>query len=337
MYFAAFDPFMRAFHDEPVTYRAVMDAPPYRFGRIGYAWLTRLVSLGDWRRFPATMVWLVLGAVAAVSLAVTLAARAAGASAAWGLLVIVVPGFWQSLQTALPEPIAAAFLVFGFLAWVRGRWLAAALFFATSLLVRETGAVLVLVLAGAMFLRGDRKSSILMTAIAALPVVTWHLYMGSVLFPDWGFEGFFYNPHDLGVPFLGFADLWKTVFRGEYMPAINRSAIWYPIVLTSGWLLALTAAIVRRTPLAIATTIYATVAISLNYESIWVHVGNGQRGTYETFVLLALVSVGLVRLSRGWRIGVSAFWGLTAAYVLWLGFDAPFIRDSILSSFWLSA
>src|SRR5262249_10514683 len=269
MYFAAFDPFMRAFHDNPVTYRAVMDAPPYRFGRIGFAWLTRLVSLGDWRRYPASMVWLILGALCAAGLAITLAARRAGASPAWGLLIVLVPGFWQSLQTALPEPIAAAFLVFGYLVWDRGRWVEAGLLFALSLLVRETGAVLVLVLAGAMILRGNFRAAIAMTAIAATPVVLWHLYMGLVLYPDWGVEGFFFNPHDLGVPFVGFADLWEKVGRGEYMPEISRSAIWYPIVLTSAWVLALTTAVVRRAPLAIAASIYATVAISLNYESIW--------------------------------------------------------------------
>jgi hypothetical protein len=336
MYFAAFDPFMRAFHADPVRYRSYMDSPPYRFGRIGFAWLTNLASLGTWQRYPATMIWLVLGAIGATALGITVAARQASVSPAWGLIVLLVPGFWASLGTGLPEPIAAAFLIFGYLAWTRGRWPAAGLLLAASLLVRETGAVFVVILAAATYLRGERRPALTLAVLAFLPVVLWRLYMGWVLYPDWGLEGFLYNPHDLGLPFAGFIELWGRIRNGTYLHGIERAGIWYPIVLTSFWAFALVVAAIRRTPLAWATVVYGTVAISLNYGAIWVHVGNGQRGTYELFVLAALSTVTLVGRSRAWRIGATAVWALAGAYVFWLGLDAASIRETVLSAIWLN-
>jgi len=336
MYFAAFDPFMRAFRTDPARYRRVMDSPPYRFGRIGFAWLTDVASLGRWPRYPGTMVWLVLGGIGATTIGITVAARYASVSPAWGLVVLLVPGFWQSLQTGLPEPIAAAFLVFGYLAWTRDWWLGAGLLLAASLLVRETGVVLVVILAAATYVRGERRSALTMAVLALGPVVLWRLYMCWVLYPDWGLAGFFYNPHDLGLPFAGFVELWARIRGGTYVHGVERAGIWYPLVLASFWVFALVVAAVRRTPLAWATAVYGTIAISLNYASIWVHVGNGQRGTYELFVLFALSTVTLAGRSRAWRIGVTAVWGLAGTYVFWTTFDAPMIRESILSAIWLN-
>src|SRR5579864_1588512 len=336
MYFAAFDPFMRAYHADPGRYRHVMDSPPYRFGRIGFAWLTNLASLGAWPRYPVTMIWLVLGAIGATAVGITIAARYASVSPAWGLIVLLVPGFWASLGTGLPEPIAAAFLVFGYLAWTRDQWFAAGLLLAGSLLLRETGAVLVVMLAAATYLGGKRRPAFTMAVLAFLPVVLWRLYMGWVLYPDWGLEGFLYNPHDLGLPFAGFLELWGRIRSGTYLHGIERAGIWYPIVLTTFWIFALVVAAVRRTPLAWATVVYGTVAISLNYEGIWVHVGNGQRGTYELFVLADLSTVTLVGRSRAWRIGATAVWALAGAYVFWLGLDAASMRETILSAIWLN-
>ena len=39
MYFATFDPLLRVYRNSPITYRRFMDAPPYRFGRIGFSLL----------------------------------------------------------------------------------------------------------------------------------------------------------------------------------------------------------------------------------------------------------------------------------------------------------
>jgi hypothetical protein len=38
--------------------------------------------------------------------------------------------------------------------------------------------------------------------------------------------------------------------------------------------------------------------------------------------------------SRLWRIGLTSFWALAGYYVFWVGFDAFFYRETLLSPFW---
>ncbi len=333
MYYAAFDPLMRAYRANPARFDGLMDTPPYRFGRIGYVWLTWLASLGDWHRFPKAMVWLDLAGIFAAAFAMSVAARDASASVLWGLVALLIPAFWQSMETALPEPIAAAFLLLGYLAWRQGGWVRAGLLLAASLLVRETGLVFAAILAATMFVRGERRQSLTMATIAIAPFALWHLYVGWVLFPDWGWQGFFFKPELLGVPFVGFVQLWSHVRAGQYEMDLARAASWLPVLLTSAWLFAVAVLVKRRTPLTIAAAAYATIAVSLNYTMVWVHTRNGERVTYEVFILLALCSAEFASRSRLWRAGILAFWALSGFYVFWVGFDAWFFREALLTPF----
>jgi hypothetical protein len=334
MYYAAYDPLMRAYRADPARFDGLMDTPPYRFGRIGYVWLTWLASLGDWHRFPKAMVWLDLAGIFAAALAMSVAARDASASVLWGLVALLIPAFWQSMETTLPEPIAAAFLLLAYLAWRRGGWVRAGLLLAASLLVRETGFVLVAILAAAMAVRGERRQGLLMAAIAVGPFALWHLYVGWALYPDWGWQGFFFRPALLGLPFVGFVELWSHVRAAQYEMDLARAAMWLPVVLTSAWLFAVAVVVKRRTPLTIAAAAYATIAVSLNYALVWVHTRNGERVTYEVFILLALCSAEFASTSRLWRVGIVAFWALSGFYVFWVGFDASFFRETLVSLIW---
>jgi hypothetical protein len=333
MYYAAYDPLMRAYRADPARFDGMMDTPPYRFGRIGYVWLTWLASLGDWHRFPKAMVWLDLAGIFAAAFAMSAAARDVSATVLWGLVALLIPAFWQSMETTLPEPIAAAFLLLAYLVWRRGRWVGAGLLLAASLLVRETGFVLVAILAAAMVVRGERRQGLLMAAIAIVPFALWHLYVGWVLYPDWGWQGFFFRPALLGLPFVGFVEMWSHVRAGQYEMDLARAAMWLPVLLTSAWLFAVAVVVKRRTPLTIATAAYATIAVSLNYAFVWVHTRNGERVTYEVFILLALCSAQFASTSRLWRAGIIGFWALSGFYVFWVGFDATFFRDTLLSLF----
>jgi hypothetical protein len=55
-----------------------IDNPPYRYGRIGFSALTRLVSAGRAERYPAVMVWLILAAHVALAAALAAVALATG-------------------------------------------------------------------------------------------------------------------------------------------------------------------------------------------------------------------------------------------------------------------
>ena len=52
MYLMAFDPGLRRFADRPQAYRAFIDNPPYRYGRIGFSSLTRLLAAAGRNAFP---------------------------------------------------------------------------------------------------------------------------------------------------------------------------------------------------------------------------------------------------------------------------------------------
>jgi hypothetical protein len=336
MYFSAFDPLLREYQSVPSTYRNVMDAAPYRYGRIGFGLLTIAFSAGQWQRFPETMTRLIVFSVFLAALVLARMAQAQALSPAFGASVLLVPGFWLSLQSSLPEPIAAAALLGGILFISQSRWWLAAALFALSLLVRETGIVAVGCTLVAAMLSGNRRQALAVGACAVGTVVLWRLYVAWVLFPDWGIEGLLFHAPDLGWPFEGIVELWRVVARGQYypmVPELSRAAITYPLLLVGGFGLAI--ALVVATPNAthVAATVYALIAISLNFRMIWVHVGNAQRGTYELFVMLALSSVAFRTYARSIRGGLIVFWTAAALYVFFFSFDAGYIRSVLAFPF----
>ena len=332
MYFAAFDPLITRYRSAPATYRLYIDAPPYRFGRIGFIWLTVLFSGGQWPLFPAVMMWLLLAALGGAAVALGLVESGTGPQTVLGGLVILVPGFWQSVQLGLPEPVAAALLVAGFLAVLRGRPRWAGVMFAVSLLVRETGAILVVALVAQMWWRRQRQDAAWLAALAFAPYVAWRLYVGWVLGPDAGMQAYWLK--NVGMPLGGLADLWGHVRRGAYYPAdlaVARAAVYFSALLIAAFGIAAFAAIRLRTVPAIAAVVYGTLALSLTYDSVWIHVGNGQRGTFEVFLALALLTATVPRQWKGLRYALGLFWIASAGYVFYGGFDAEFIRLTFLA------
>ncbi len=332
MYFATFDPFLRAYKDTPSTYRLVMDSPAYRYGRVGFSLLARALSFGRWQWYPATMVWLILGALALAAFALARLAQGQSAPAALGLLIVLVPGFWPSLQSGLPEPVAAAAIVAGILCFSRGRWALAGALFAVSLLVRETGIVAVACVAGAGLFSDRRREAFLVGLFAVGVMAIWRLYVAWVLFPDLGIEAILSHPPDLGWPFAGVADLWRAVAEGSYYgaaPEFSRAAIAFPVLLAGGLLLSVVLAFVAPSATSVAAVVYALIGICLNFPAIWVHVANGQRGTFELFIMLALSTAAFRTYPRAVRAGLVGFWCAAAAYVFFLTFDAAAIRSAL--------
>lgn len=331
-YFAAFDPLMRAFRNDPIQYRSVVDAVPYRYGRIGFSLLVRLFAGNRWRRYPATMMGLILAALFVSAFVLATLAQLGGLSAATGLLILFIPGFWQSLQDGLPEPIAAATIVVGcYFVWQR-KWNVGAGCFALSLLVRETGIVFVACIAAGVALSGRRREALTLFVISVAPVILWRLYVGSILFPDWGFKGFLDSPADFGWPFMGFVDLSRVIASGEYYGGaadFTRAGLSYPLLLVAAF--ALASMLVWKAPSAVnvAAFIYAVMAVCLNYVMIWVHVSNAQRGTFEVFVALALSALASRSYPRALQLATSGFWCAAAAYATFGAFDAGSLRAAL--------
>jgi hypothetical protein len=59
-------------------------------------------------------------------------------------------------------------------------------------------------------------------------------------------------------------------------------------------------------------------------------VGNGQRASYEAFVILALASVGFSRYPKPLRIAIGVCWGWAALFILFGAHDAFEIRKVLL-------
>jgi hypothetical protein len=330
MYYAMFDPFLRRFSANPTAYRRVVDTPPYRYGRIGFPILALILSGGQWERFPIVMMWLILGGLGLFALLLARMGQHAGIGAGVGGLALLVPGFWQSAQLSLPEPIAAASLLAGIVCVSRRRWLLAAAFFAASLLTRETGVVAIACVLAAESLQGRLRPAIACGLAAVAVMAAWRLYVAWMLFPDWGVEGLLFHPPDLGLPLAGIVDLWRAVAHGAYYPDVadlRRAAIAYPFLLMYGFGLAVALAAVRPNAWHVAAVVYGLIAISLNLPAIWVHVSNAQRGTFELFVMLAVSMLAVREYPRRLRLATVGFWSCSFVYIFFLGYDAGYIRS----------
>lgn len=332
MYLESFDPLLREYQAHPKTYRRFIDNPPYRYGRIGFTWLTKLFSGDRWQWYPATMVGLILAGLCLSGLLLAWIARTAGASPWWGLLILLVPGFWQSVQFGLPEPIAAATLIGGYLCCLRGRYVWAGVLLAGSLLIRETGVIFVLAMVVGTLVAGKRREALALAVVALVPIVVWRLYVGWMLWPDWGLRGILLHTNDFAMPFVGIGDLWAKIARGTYHPdasSIARAGIWFPLVLIAGTALAATVAVLRPSPVSLAAVGYGAMALMFDYHKVWLSVGNAERVTFELFVMLAILSVSAAARPRWLRQAVTLFWVGAAIYVLYGATSADYLRLAI--------
>lgn len=329
VYFAAFDPLLRGLPD-PVDYRVFIDAPPYRYLRTGFVWLIKAASLDRWERYPAAMVWLVAAGMVATAAGLAALARHCGATPWWGLLVLAMPGMWRSLHLALPEPIAGACVVAGVLCLARERWRWAAVWFASALLVRETTAIALLVAAGYVWRRGQRRAGAVLLA-AFVPYTLWRTYVGWRLFPDWGLEGFYYNPGAIGVPGAGMGRMFVSVLDGTYFPGteVGGASLWYAALLIAAVALSFALCRSRATAVTIAGAVYGVVALSLNRDLMWAHVVNVERTTFEVFLMIAIATVMWGLRTRRLMGVLAVFWTASAVYVLYLGLDTLVMQRAL--------
>ena len=324
-YNMTYDPFLTAFRSEPRRYGEFIDAPPYRYGRIGFSLLTKVLSANNPRWYPAVMVTLVMGGLVGCGALLSAFARRHGASAWYGALVLLIPGYWHSVDATLPEPIAAAFFLGGLLLLMRQSWWAAGTLFGVSMLVRETGGALVVALVIGTFLTGRRRESALVALLALAPLALWRLYVVWVFMPDLGWGALAFRPDDFDLPLIGVRQLWTAVAHGSYFSGnseMARAALSFPPLVMAGVILAVIVAVRQPSPIALAGLLYAAMAISMNFRGVWLHVGNAERVTIDLFFSLALVSASIPRESRTMVLGLTVFWCVTALYIFFGTYDA---------------
>lgn len=332
MYFAAFDPLLRQFRDDPRQYREVVDAAPYRYGRIGFPWLVRAFAGERWQWYPTVMIALVLLGVGVSAAVLARLAQGSGLSALWGLAALVIPGFSQSVRMVLPEPVAAALLLLGYLCVVRRRFVWAAITLSVAVLTRETGVLWVAALVVGLPMSMASIRDRVWIAASVVPLMVWRVYVASGLWTEWGWEALHYSSNNVSMPLLGIVRLWGAVSAGVYHPAVPElatAAVWLPLLLglVSAVAFSLWTQVGRHIGIALAG--YGLMAMSLTYPNVWGHVGNAQRTSYEVFVLLALAAVSTPALSSRSRRLILLCWIVSAVYILYGAYDGLNTREAI--------
>jgi hypothetical protein len=200
---------------DPVNARFYMDVSTYRYTRILYPMVARVLALGQPGLIPWTL-WLINWlSIAGGALAVAAWLKRRGFSPWFALVYGLYPGLIVALQRDLSEALGyglAATAVYVFDYGPRRRELLAAGIFALAALTRETTAVIPFVYAAALLfgssaeirwgerLRANWGRAVLFGAIAIGPLALYKLFLLA-----WLGAG-----HDIGIPLahLPFQGLW---------------------------------------------------------------------------------------------------------------------------------
>src|SRR3990172_3298591 len=288
-YYISYDPLLARFADHPEIYDDIIDAPPYRYTRIGFPALTRVFSGGDPYAFPKIMILLILafnviGAVFFMKI-VTFYKR----KPYWGFLYALIPATTACLNLGVPESIAMAFVVGGLYWYLKERFSLALLFLACAILVRETSVLLVVLMGGFEWLkhRNLRRGVLMLAAI--LPLVVWKLFLTWRLFPLYGWQTFHYSPGDFTVPFKALYDLYVTNWNTSLT---ITGLLIYPLFIIVNLVLSFFLLRSRRDLFALALIGYSFLHLSLNYHKIWGHIRDLERTMSDglLFVMLSFLA-----------------------------------------------
>jgi len=217
---------------------------PFRVQRIGYPALAWLLSAGRHAWVPGSLAAVNVLALGVIGLTGGILARDCGRHPLWGLLLAGYFGFFISVGCDLTEPVAAACLLGGVLAWRRGRPVLAGLVTGYGVLTRETVliAVLALVLTRlAAMTRGRARpgAADLAWCLPLMAFAAWQLILRAVT-GRWILLASVGANASSGLPFGEFAAALR-LNTGLLWPPTGAAYIWFLEVAT---LLAVTAAAV---------------------------------------------------------------------------------------------
>jgi hypothetical protein len=153
----------------------VVDEAPYYWGHPAYGWLAWLASGGGRpRAIPDALLAVGLLTIFAAGAAASLLARAVGWSPWGGLVVALNPGLVFAVNHDTSEPLGAAFLLLGLVAYMRDRRGWALSLFAALCFVKEPLALVPLAIAAWELWRTRRLPIV---AAAVVPAALWWIYV----------------------------------------------------------------------------------------------------------------------------------------------------------------
>ena len=306
-------------------------SPGYRYGRIVYPMLARVLALGQPDLIPYTLLLVNWLAVAGGTWALAAWLKRKGVSPWLALIFAFYPGIFSALQCDLAEALAyslVALAVYLFDFGGRRRTLTSGAAFALAMLTRETTAVFAVcyglaLLAAGMGgdggslrarlgrLRGNWRPAAVFFATAFVPVVIYKAFLLWWL----GDPGMHANQYPLQLPFAGLFYYWP--WDGNHY--IQIESVVLPALLCAGMALyALYRRQWRPEILALLANILLFVVFlpSGSYDNIF-----GSVRVTAGVVLAALLSVpALDRMTghrRAWLLACAILWLLTLPGLLY--------------------
>lgn len=158
---------------DPLTAAEHLDVPAYRYQRILYPLLARLLSLGSVKLLPWALITINLAAITLGTWLTEHILRANHVRRWYALAFGLNIGVLMALRLDLNEPLAFMLVQLGLLAWFRKRYDWSAVAFALAALTKEVTLILAAGLALGLFLTGERKRSIRWGLIAIVPYSIW--------------------------------------------------------------------------------------------------------------------------------------------------------------------
>jgi hypothetical protein len=234
-YFIALDP-------RPQVVTSRLDAPAYRYQRILYPLLARIVSGGN----PTALAWALLAinlaALAAATLLTSELLRNRGASPWHSIPFGLWVGLVGSLRTDLSEPLAFALVALAILLDDRGVRAGSGLVFAIAAFAKETTLVFLLAWATWGWISTSRPKELLRRLMPAVPFVIFQIWLrltfGSFGIGSGGAQG---TPFEI-VPFAGLLSTGQSGLRVlavlaiVYAPGILAPALWGILSPPAQWL-----------------------------------------------------------------------------------------------------
>jgi hypothetical protein len=196
------------------------DEASYRYGHPLLGWLGWVLSAGQARAAPAALLLAGLASLFAGAFLASTLGRMRG-SAGWeGLFVALNPGLVYSGVHFLAEPLSAALLLAGLLAYVRGRLWVSAVCFALLVLSKEQFVLVPIAIAAWEIVRtrGRVRDTVVPFAACLVPAALWWIYARAQL-GDWFTSG----GSALTTPFTGWTHSLFDAGVGSYSSSSGRA------------------------------------------------------------------------------------------------------------------
>jgi hypothetical protein len=277
------------------------DNASYRYGHPLLGWLGWVVSGDQSRAVPAALLAVCLASMFAAGWASARLGQMLGRSGWQGLFVALNPGLLFAATHDLTEPLSAALMFAGLIAYLRGRIWLAAVFFALLILSKEQFALVPAGLALWDMLRargGIKRAAVL--AASVLPAAVWWIYAHHQL-GHWFLSG----ASNVGSPLAGWrrtlvdSGIWSN--SSEYHQFLNGEAI-LAIVVPLLALLAIAglAALRFRTPVDVVYLLLGVLGACLAYRATFILV-DAFRNVSLLFTLIPFVigATPLLTATRG--------------------------------------